>query len=57
MKEQMNQFEARKMTTVYFIKWILVVCVALDSNKNLQKSHIYKNVILIMFITLDLFLQ
>lgn len=57
MKEQMNQFEARKMTTVYFIKWILVVCVALDSNKNLQKSHIYKNVILIVFITLDLFLQ
>lgn len=43
MKEQMNKLEARKMTTVYFIKSILVVCVALDSNKNLQKSpHIYK---------------
>lgn len=46
MKEQMNKLGARKMTTVYFIKWILVVCVALDSNKNLQKSLIYKNVIL-----------
>lgn len=57
MKEQMNKLEAKKMTTVYFIKWILVVCVALDSNKNLQKFHIYKNVILILFITLDLFLQ
>ncbi len=45
------------MTTVYFIKLILVVRVALDSNKNLQKSHIYKNVILFMFITLYLLLQ
>lgn len=53
----MNKLEARKMTTVYFIKLILVVCVAFNSNKNLQKSHIYKNVILFMFITLDLFLQ
>lgn len=51
----MNKLEARKMTTVYFIKLILVVCVALDSNKNLQKIHIYKNLILILFITLDLF--
>lgn len=58
MKEQINKLEARKMTTVYFIKWILVVCVALDSNKNIQKSpYIYKTAILTRFITLPLFLQ
>lgn len=42
------------MTTVYFINWILVVCVALDSNKNLQKSHMYKKLILIIFFLLFL---
>lgn len=48
------------MTTVYFIKLILVVCVAFISNKNLQKSHIYKMshcCIQCICVALDLFLK
>lgn len=47
------------MTTVYFIKFILVVCVAFISNKNLQKSHIYKmsRCIQCIYVALDLLLK
>lgn len=48
--------KARKMTTVYFIKLSLVLCVAFNSNKNLQKNIPYiQKIILFLSITLFYF--
>ena len=40
----------RKWPQCTFIQWILVLCVALESNKNLQKSNIYKNVMFFLIL-------